>query len=392
VIVIVALACVLVLGTAVMLDAKSTGDMRALLSQSIKSQLISTSHAARELINVDAFIGYESIADTDADPEYAATLEALRHLGDTVGAKYIYALKYIDGKAYFIFDTDREEDTRFVEYELFDVHLEAFAGDDAADVMNVEDIYGSFNTGAVPLLKDGRVVGIVSVDIEDTLLAESYTAATNNTIMLVLSLLAIMGVLALVAIFMRRLWIMNDEAHHRSLHDTITGLPNRRYLMEQLGSAARNEEEFALVFVDLDNFKLVNDNFGHDAGDELLVSFAAYLQTALYGTESFRPAPGSPTFAARIGGDEFIQIVYGVETEDDAAVVAEKLLSGFVCIEDRCIAACGVGMSIGIALCPRHSTNPHKLLKYADVAMYHAKRNGKHGYCIYAETLGDKVD
>jgi diguanylate cyclase (GGDEF)-like protein len=370
------------LGIAAYITTKEATEMRGLLEDSIKTQLISTSLAATELIDEDRFVTYNSIEDTE-NSFYDETLAKLRRLCTTVGAKYIYALKIIDGKCYFIFDTDPEEDTRFKEYEIFDVHKRAFDGERVADVMNVADEYGSFNTGAVPLYRDGEIVGIVSTDIEDTLIAESHETGKQYTILMVIALLATMAILGVAMLLMRRLWVMHDESHHSSRHDAITGLPNRRYLMDHLGSITKGSEEFALIFVDLDNFKQVNDTCGHDAGDDLLKHFAEYLETALYETISFRPAPGKLSLSARIGGDEFIQVVAGVETEADAEVVAKKLLDGFSGINDPCIGKCNVGMSIGVALCPKHTDNPHILLKYADEAMYEAKKAGKNRYRIY---------
>jgi diguanylate cyclase (GGDEF)-like protein len=383
IIVIVVLACAIVLGTAVFINAKGIDDMRDLLTESIKTHLISTSLVAREYIDVEKFISYESIEDTEADPSYADTLAHLRTLAAEVDAKYIYALKIIDGKAYFVFDTDTETDTRFVEYGLFDVHKLAFGGESAADVMNVEDIYGSFNTGAVPIFHDGKVVGIVSTDTEDTLIQQSEDAARNNSILLVVALLATMGVLTIITFSIRRLWVLHDESQHSSRHDAVTGLPNRRYLLDHLSGATKEFESFALVFIDLDNFKSVNDTFGHDAGDELLFDIGKFLEDALYDSMSFRPSPGKISFAARIGGDEFIQVVHGVDTVEYAEVVANKLLNGFKTVENPHIEPCKVGLSIGIALYPEHSDNPHILLKEADTAMYEAKKSGKNQFRIY---------
>lgn len=92
--------------------------------------------------------------------------------------------------------------------------------------------------------------------------------------------------------------------------------------------------------------------------------------------------------AARVGGDEFVQVVTGVDNIEEAAKVAEDILDGFTNAGlHRFIGKYNVGLSIGVALCPHHTQNFHVLIKYADVAMYQAKRNGKNQYCVYWEGM-----
>lgn len=141
----------------------------------------------------------------------------------------------------------------------------------------------------------------------------------------------------------------------------------------------------------MDNFKLVNDNAGHDAGDELLRHIAQYLDSTAENAKSFRPSAGQLNIAARVGGDEFIQVVNGVDTAEKAAEVAKHLLENFQSEQiDRYIEKYKVGMSIGVALYPYHSANYHVLIKYADVAMYHAKHGGKNQYRIYTEEMSQE--
>jgi diguanylate cyclase (GGDEF)-like protein len=176
--------------------------------------------------------------------------------------------------------------------------------------------------------------------------------------------------------------------------DAITGLPNRRYLMNYLKSISTDENKtkasFALLLIDLDNFKSVNDNAGHDAGDALLRHIAAYLDSAHENSKSFRPSAGMLNVSARIGGDEFVQIFPGVETETDAAIIAQKLLRNFSSQTlDRYIQKYSVGLSIGVAICPLHSDDFNVLIKYADLAMYHAKKAGKSAYRVYEDEMHD---
>ncbi|MDL2267782.1 diguanylate cyclase [Desulfovibrio sp. OttesenSCG-928-G15] len=383
-----------VLAVVIAMNIKNSTNLRNYLTDSVKSQLISTSLAAREIIDMDAFMTYEddSVSKT---PEYKAILENLRRLAKNVDAKYIYALKKVGDQYVFVFDTDPEDPTIFVSYDLSPVHEAAFSGKNAADIMNVVDEYGSFNTGAVPLYYKGQVVGVVSTDIEDKYLESSYQTAISNSTWLVVILALTMTVMFVAVIrLLNHISDMQDKLRTQALYDTITGLPNRQYLMDHLSrltakDAQGNRAPFALFFIDLDNFKQVNDKAGHDAGDELLKSIAKYLDTALENARSFRPSAGMLNIAARVGGDEFIQVVSGVDTEEKAATLAEQLLTGFKTANlSKYVAKFNVGLSIGIALFPKDTQNYHVLIKYADTAMYYAKRGGKNQFRLYQDEMG----
>lgn len=381
-----------VLGIVAGMNIKNTRDLRGILEESVRSQLISISLAAREIIDVDAFVSYNSVADVQADQAgYDETLRHLRQLAADVGAEYIYALKEIDGQYYFVYDTDPLDEEIFIPYQLSPVHQRAFAGAEAADIMNVDDLYGSFNTGAVPILQDGRVVGIVSADIEDAYLARSAAASRTNTIVLIATLVVVMAVLVVILVrLLRQVRRMQQRLEQMAHYDTITGLPNRQYLLDHLASLTSRPDgpAFALFFIDLDNFKAVNAGAGHDAGDELLRHIASFLENAVQDSISFRPAPGHLNIAARIGGDEFVQVVNGVGSADEAAALAATLLADFQKLPiDKYIEKYKVGLSIGIALYPLHSDNFHVLIKYADVAMYNAKRDGKNSYRLYTDEM-----
>lgn len=381
----------IILGIAVVMSIKNSLNQREILVNSVKAQLISTSLAAREMLDIEAFVGYAD-ASVAKDAHYQATLQKLRDLSNSVGAKYIYALKRQGTEYVFVFDTDTEDNTVFIPYTLSAVHEAAFAGRDAADVMNVDDEYGSFNTGAVPILHNGEIVGIISTDIDDKYLEESSDAAMYNSAVLICILLVTMSAMFCAT---RQLLIhirqMQERLERQALYDTVTGLPNRQYLMDYLTkiTTGREKAAFALFFIDLDNFKKVNDNAGHDAGDDLLKQIAAYLDSALTNAKAFRPSAGKLNIAARVGGDEFIQVVNGVSNAGEAAKVAESLLGGFKSANiSRYVEKYNIGLSIGVALYPHDTENYHVLIKYADMAMYHAKNDGKNQYRIYSDEMG----
>jgi diguanylate cyclase (GGDEF)-like protein len=150
--------------------------------------------------------------------------------------------------------------------------------------------------------------------------------------------------------------------------DALTGLFNLRYLRQQidhlLGLQQRYGHPFALLLLDVDGLKRVNDSFGHAAGDELLVGVA----------DAIRAATRSVDVPARIGGDEFC-VLAPHQTASRATVLAERLAAGIEKIETADGSA--VGVSIGVVACPEHASDPERLLELADVAMYAAKAGGE---------------
>lgn len=376
------------------LSLKNTADMTRILEDSIKSGLISTSIAAQELIDVDAFDAYNSAEDIENDiVAYSETLANLRALRTQAGATYIYALKHIGGIYYFIFDTDEEDSTLFDAYALSPVHERAFLGEDSAGIMNVEDEYGNFNTGAVPIWRDGRIIGIICTDIADEYIQESRAASQRNQLILIASLIVTMGVLIVIAVvLLRNVRRMQAKLFRMANYDVLTSLPNRQYLLTYLESLSikslKHGETFAFLLVDLDNFKQVNDGSGHDAGDNLLRHFGQYLNTTHENSKAFRPPAGLLDVSARIGGDEFVQIVHNVGSEEDAASIAKKVVEGFRSGTDsKYIEKYNVGLSVGVALFPNHTDDFNVLIKYADIAMYNAKSSGKNTFCVFNSNL-----
>jgi diguanylate cyclase (GGDEF)-like protein/PAS domain S-box-containing protein len=170
--------------------------------------------------------------------------------------------------------------------------------------------------------------------------------------------------------------------------DPLTRLPNRPYFMDRLESAIENAKQqdklFAVLFVDLDQFKLVNDTLGHAAGDELLIDVAGRLRAGVRST--LRPSGSAESVVARIGGDEFAIFLGHLQRETEAAAIAARILERLgepFFLDGRKIF---VSASIGIAL---NSTGdlPEELLHNADTAMYHAKTNGKARFEFFSEGL-----
>ena len=166
-----------------------------------------------------------------------------------------------------------------------------------------------------------------------------------------------------------------------ALHDSLTQLPNRHFLMEQLTQvlslARRRHGRVAVLFMNLDHFKTVNDSLGHHAGDQLLRNVAARLRSGV------RDADG----VARLGGDEFVVVLTDIETPDDAAMVADKLLAamhGVFTIDQLPLT---ISPSIGIALYPEHGHSADQLLRCANAAMHHAKESGRGNRQFYDPSM-----
>ncbi|MCB1907828.1 MAG: diguanylate cyclase [Rhodocyclaceae bacterium] len=176
------------------------------------------------------------------------------------------------------------------------------------------------------------------------------------------------------------------KAHQRELerqanNDPLTGLPNRRLLMDRiklaLAQAKRAGNRPAVAFVDLDGFKPVNDRFGHDAGDELLIEVARRLSHAVRAGDT----------VARLGGDEFVLLLVGMTSAQEIETTLDRVLAQIrrpVSISGSDIS---LSASIGVALYPRDGTDPEALLQHADAAMYAAKHGGRDRYNPFREGL-----
>jgi diguanylate cyclase (GGDEF)-like protein/PAS domain S-box-containing protein len=181
--------------------------------------------------------------------------------------------------------------------------------------------------------------------------------------------------------------------------DQVTGLPNRTFLREHLksliGEAGRRGRSLAVLYLDLDRFKRVNDTLGHSAGDELLREVAERYVAVLRAGDSLvrEPvAPGSDRAAvAHVGGDEFIALVVALRQPEDGARVARRLLDALkrpILLEGREVV---VSASVGIAVYPDDGADVEALLRNAEVAMYHAKDLGRDSYQFYTSSLNARA-
>jgi diguanylate cyclase (GGDEF)-like protein len=170
---------------------------------------------------------------------------------------------------------------------------------------------------------------------------------------------------------------IEEHMQHLAQYDALTHLPNRALfndrLKQAMSVAQRNKSRLALMFIDLDKFKPVNDTYGHGVGDLLLKEVALRIQDCLRESDT----------AARIGGDEFVVLLPAIETKQDASKVGAKIL--YTLNQPFALAGhvLGISGSIGVAVYPEHGKDEKLLVKSADIAMYHAKKNGRNNVKIF---------
>ena len=179
---------------------------------------------------------------------------------------------------------------------------------------------------------------------------------------------------------------IEENLRHLTYHDMLTGLPNRILFSDRLKqaiAAAKRDKihKLSLMFMDLDNFKEINDSFGHAAGDLVLKEVASRIQDCLRESDT----------AARLGGDEFVVLLPAIESPDDAMIVAKKIRHALRQPIDLGKHGLTVTTSIGIAVYPEHGSEEETLLKNADAAMYHAKECGRDTVCLFS-TVQQKND
>jgi diguanylate cyclase (GGDEF)-like protein len=173
----------------------------------------------------------------------------------------------------------------------------------------------------------------------------------------------------------------NSQLHHLALHDTLTRLPNRSLLEDRIThaitSSARSGKRFALMFLDLDRFKTINDSLGHHYGDKLLQGVAERLTSGLRAEDT----------VARLGGDEFVVLLAEINAPTAAGSVAQKLLESLAQPMDIEGQQQSISGSIGISIYPEDGTSLRELMSNADSAMYHAKKVGRGNHQFFAPEM-----
>ena len=187
----------------------------------------------------------------------------------------------------------------------------------------------------------------------------------------------------------------NESVSYLAYHDGLTGLPNRvmfkKTLARAITEAERDNEQFALLFLDIDDFKVVNDTLGHEYGDELLRLISEALAHSVRGTDYI--SRGEEQMAddlgvlARLGGDEFMVLLPDLQDIHTAELVAERIIKALGSPFSVYGHDCYVGVSIGVTIYPIDSTDVDDLIKHADMAMYKAKQEGKNNFQYFSASM-----
>lgn len=172
----------------------------------------------------------------------------------------------------------------------------------------------------------------------------------------------------------------NQALEFLALHDVLTGLPNRRLLLDRLSlaiaHARRNKNMMAVMYLDLDLFKEVNDSLGHDAGDAVLTEVGKRLQGAVRQEDT----------VARLGGDEFVIVLSEIKEVDTINLLATKVIAAVSQPYRFKGAEVNMTASVGVSIYPTHGETAEVMIKRADVALYEAKHAGRNNYCIASKT------
>jgi len=327
---------------------------------------------------------------------------------------YIHPVKYNDQDAYVIFDTDisdiidlqlkHERQSKILEH----IH-------DSVIAVDLEGKILSFNRGSIKLLnyEEEEILGksieqvysknnaktpqelLKELWSKEEISFEAYLVKKNNQEIICdisLSLLRddennIIGAIGYSQditdkkIVQMQLQEQRDKLDYLAHHDVLTNLPNRVLFYDRLEQAIvyanRNDKLFALLFLDLDQFKQINDSLGHDAGDIVLQEVAKRLSSTLRKEDTL----------SRLGGDEFTIILKDIKDSDDVALVCQKIIDVIkepIVIENN---ALHISSSIGISIYKKDSTDAKELIKFADTAMYKAKEEGRDNFQFYSKEM-----
>jgi len=169
-------------------------------------------------------------------------------------------------------------------------------------------------------------------------------------------------------------------------YDSLTGLANRTLLKDRMTKAIQNtkrtNDKLAIVFLDLDHFKLINDTLGHGVGDDLLIYISKVLKGLIRESDTL----------CRLGGDEFVILLPSIKHDEDAQIIAKKIQKALEIKHDIGIHQLYITSSIGVSVYPDHGDTCDELIRNADTAMYESKNEGRNRYTVYSHSMGDFVD
>jgi len=394
----------------------ATGTVR----DNYRESLIQLATAAAQQVDPSVHAAIRRPEQTDS-PEYRAAVEPLRRIRTAIpGIRYLYTLVWDGSQARFILDSaehgDHDGDGVEDHSAVWDVSvsqqtakLEALGwngepGRPAATDQPYSDPWGTFMSGYAPILDaQGRQEGVVGVDLDaSTYVARLEAARKDLFVGLIPAAVMILLLTAAVYRMRHRGLVAAREIARAALHaqqaareDRLTGLANRTLFMERLHSSigrtgAGGQQRFAVLFLDFDHFKLINDTLGHEAGDDLLQQIAARLRGSLRVTDAFGD-DASGNVVARFGGDEFVVLINDLRSDQDAQAVAERLLQTLAPVYSLRGGDVHSSASIGIVVGHGARDNAEAVIRNADVAMYEAKRCGRACYVVFNDAMHTRL-
>ena len=250
------------------------------------------------------------------------------------------------------------------------------------------------NAGANFLLKnnEGDPLGFISW--------QPYAPGTQMLHVIGPVALAVVLIISLICgVMIRRLWLSSlrlsqsllqlsaseAQAQHLAFHDVLTGLPNRALVEDRLthalGKLLHNDEQTALLLLDLDRFKLVNDTYGHHAGDDLIINVGHRLSELVRSTDT----------VGRLGGDEFVVIVEDIRSPRDVQLLCESIIESLARPFTLLGSETWIGVSIGVAMAPQDAVDRAEMMRKADIALYEAKSHGRGQYRVFERVMDESV-
>jgi diguanylate cyclase (GGDEF)-like protein len=392
----------------------------ATVTDNYRESLIQLALAAAQQVDAEAHAGIRRPEQT-GDPEYRAAVEPLRQMRTAIpGIRYLYTLVWDGSNARFVLDSadpgDSDGDGVEDQSAVWDVSvspqtakLEALGwngepGRPAATEEPYTDAWGTFMSGYAPIRdSQGRQEGVVGVDFD----ASAYVArleAARQDLLVGLVPAAVMILLLVAAAFRmrcrglaaaREIASAAHRAQQAAREDRLTGLANRTLFMERLHSAIERtaagfQERFAVLFLDFDHFKLINDTLGHEAGDDLLRQIATRLRSAVRVTDAFGD-DRTGNVVARFGGDEFVVLINDLRSDANAEAVAERLLQMLAPVYSLGGADVHSSASIGVVVGHSATESAEAVIRNADVAMYEAKRCGRACFVTFNDAMHTRL-
>ncbi|MCL2632112.1 MAG: GGDEF domain-containing protein [Coriobacteriia bacterium] len=372
--------------------------MKSVLIQNARSTVSASCQASAELIDTGMLFALKDPADVaEYRTQYDYTLYSLQQVQISVGANRVYVIRQVNDQYMIVFDTMNQNAQAFTFIELTESQAAAFDGRIDLDIKDPSNSEAGMNCGSLPLRRAGSVIGLVCVEFNNQPITSAYNTSQRISRLLLTSLGAMMVLLFATSVVLFRQNRMNQQQlFDMANKDMNTGLPNRRYLFTYLAdrfdnpSSTKLSVPMAAFFVDIDNFKNINDNVGHAEGDRYLTMTANLLSDYLnrHAMETRREC-----LTARLGGDEFVQLLADIDL-DGAREYAKNIIDEFDNNPDisKYAKAYNISLSVGVSMYPDHTTHYNDLVKYADIAMYYSKQIGKRTYTVYDPDMGESIE